>query len=325
MIYHAMASASRLDLEGGRMFISAITGSARVNGSRSAWLGAVVIGVFGSGQVQAQGARATDAVPAAPATAASTEPTDIVVTGTRFSGRIASESPTPIDSIPVAEVTQGGRTDLTSGLKTSVPSFNTPWPTGSSFADFATAASLRGLSAGQTLVLVNGKRRHTVGEINQANSLGRGDITYDIGAIPPGAVRRVEVLRDGAAAQYGSDAIAGVINLVLDDSIEGSASRTIGTNTHRHLAFVAAADVYSERLRRYFEPLALDNAARAVDACPDCPGRLNFTRYDEVPVFAPTMDKTAGLHASGWAILYLALLTGAVALLARCRLREWPL
>ena len=111
------------------------------------------------------------------------------------------------------------------------PSFNTPRPTGSSFADFATPISLRGLSAGQTLVLVNGKRRHTVGELNQANSLGRGDITYDLNPIPAEAVGRVEVLRDGAAAQYGSDAIAGVINVVLDDSIGGSIRGTLGTNT----------------------------------------------------------------------------------------------
>jgi iron complex outermembrane receptor protein len=156
---------------------------------------------------------------------------EIVITGTRFAGRTVADSPTPIDSLPIAEVTQGGRTDLTSGLKAVVPSFNTPRPTGSSFADVATPISLRGLSAGQTLVLVNGKRRHTVGELNQANSLGRGDITYDLTPIPPAAVSRVEVLRDGAAAQYGSDAIAGVINLVLDESLGGSFSTTLGMNT----------------------------------------------------------------------------------------------
>ncbi|MCI4592524.1 TonB-dependent receptor [Sphingobium sp. BYY-5] len=156
---------------------------------------------------------------------------DIVVTGTRFTGRTVEDSPTPIDSLPVDQVVQGGRSDLTSGLKAAVPGFNTPRPTGSSFADFATPISLRGLSAGQTLILVNGKRRHTVGELNQANSLGRGDITYDLNPIPAGAVGRIEVLRDGAAAQYGSDAIAGVINVVLDDSIGGAAKAVVGTNT----------------------------------------------------------------------------------------------
>lgn len=190
--------------------------------------------------------------PAAPAAETSEETPseggDIVVTGTRFSGRAAGDSPTPIDSLPIDEVTQGGRTDLTSGLKTVAPSFNTPRPTGSSFADFATPISLRGLSAGQTLVLVNGKRRHTVGELNQANSLGRGDITYDLNPIPPGAVKRVEVLRDGAAAQYGSDAIAGVINLVLDDSVGGAIKGTLGTNTAGDGAWKDLSASYGARL-----------------------------------------------------------------------------
>lgn len=173
---------------------------------------------------------------------------EIVVTGTRFAGRVASQSPTPIDSLPIDEITQGGRTDLVSGLKVVAPSFNTPRPTGSSFADFATPVSLRGLSAGQTLVLVNGERRHTVGELNQANSLGRGDITYDLNPIPAGAVKRVEVLRDGAAAQYGSDAIAGVINLVLDDSVGGAIKGTFGTNTVGDGEFKDVSASYGIRL-----------------------------------------------------------------------------
>ena len=98
---------------------------------------------------------AASAVQAADETPSERE--DIIVTGTRFPGQTAAESPTPIDSLPIDEVTRGGRTDLTSGLKTVAPSFNTPRPTGSSFADFATPISLRGLSAGQTLVPVIAK------------------------------------------------------------------------------------------------------------------------------------------------------------------------
>lgn len=193
---------------------------------------AVAIALTGASLCQPADAQENKAIETAALQKGDGEDTDeLVVTGTRFAGRTVEDSPTPIDSLPIGEVTQGGRADLTSGLKAVVPGFNTPRPTGSSFADFATPISLRGLSAGQTLVLVNGKRRHTVGELNQANSLGRGDITYDLNPIPAGAVGRIEVLRDGAAAQYGSDAIAGVINVVLDDSIGGAAKGMIGANT----------------------------------------------------------------------------------------------
>jgi len=152
---------------------------------------------------------------------------EIVVTGTRFEGRTAIESPTPIDLLSSDDLLQQGRTDLTSALKLAVPSLNTSTTTGSTFSDFAAPVMLRGLSPGQVLVLVNGKRRHTIGEINQSNSLGRGDVTYDLNGIPTGSVGRIEIVRDGASAQYGSDAIAGVINLVLDESLGGSASATV--------------------------------------------------------------------------------------------------
>jgi hypothetical protein len=88
---------------------------------------------------------------------------------------------------------------------------------------------------------------------------------------------------------------------------------------------VAAADAYSERLRRYFEPLALANVAHAQRSCPECPGRLNFTRYDEVPAFVPEVDLGAGLRWSAWTCLYLAILVVSFGLLALRRLREWPL
>ena len=107
--------------------------------------------------------------------------------------------------------------------------------------------------------------------------------------------------------------------------LDGTLQAVAGTDTRRHLAFVGAADAYGERLRRYFEPLALNNAAFPKRVCPQCPGRLNFTRHDEVPDFAAMIDEAAGRRAIGWTMLYLALLTGAVALLTGRRLREWPL
>ncbi|EJU12029.1 TonB-dependent receptor [Sphingomonas sp. LH128] len=143
---------------------------------------------------------------------------DIVVTGSRFGSRSAAESVVPIDRISVDELARGGRTEVQDMLKTSVPSFSTPRPNASGAGEFLTPPTLRGLSTGQLLVLVNGKRRHSSGDLSTSNGIGRGDVAYDFNAIPSMALSGVEVLRDGASAQYGSDAIAGVINLTLDKS-----------------------------------------------------------------------------------------------------------
>ncbi len=170
--------------------------------------------------------------------------TEIVVTGSRFGGRTIVESPTPIDSIGADELTRGGASDLQGMLKVAVPSFSTPRPTAAGVADFLTPPTLRGLSTGQILLLVNGKRRHTSSALNTGNQIGRGDVAYDFNAIPAAAIKRVEVLRDGAAAQYGSDAIAGVINIVLDDSVGYVAQGKAGATTHgdgRHLEAAASA------------------------------------------------------------------------------------
>jgi iron complex outermembrane recepter protein len=155
---------------------------------------------------------------------------EIVVTGTRFSGRTVVESPVPVDAISAEELTQGGRTDLISALKTAVPSVNSPRPSGSSVLDFAEPVTMRGLSPGQVLVLVNGKRRPPVPDLNNSNTIGRGDISYSFNNVPPAAIGRLEVLRDGAGAQYGSDAIAGVLNIVLDDSLGGILRGTTSGN-----------------------------------------------------------------------------------------------
>ncbi|MBB3880901.1 TonB-dependent receptor plug domain-containing protein [Sphingomonas pseudosanguinis] len=144
---------------------------------------------------------------------------DIVVTGSRFGGRVATESLNPVDTISKEELTSSGASELQDMLKVAVPSFSTPRPVAVGVADFLASPTLRGLSTGQMLVLVNGKRRHTSSQLNLGNTIGRGDIAYDFNAIPAGALGRVEVLRDGASAQYGSDAIAGVINMQLDDRV----------------------------------------------------------------------------------------------------------
>ena len=157
---------------------------------------------------------------------------DIVVTGSRFGGRTVASSPTPIDSINSAELLKGGTSDLQSALKVAVPSFSTPRPSAAGLSDFLQSPTMRGLSTGDLLVLINGKRRHTNSDLNTNNQIGRGDVAYDFSAIPASAIKRVEVLRDGAAAQYGSDAIAGVMNVVLDDSVGFLAQAKFGETTH---------------------------------------------------------------------------------------------
>lgn len=143
---------------------------------------------------------------------------EVVVTGSRFGPRVVTDSSTPIDSISAEELRKGGGNDLQSLIKVAVPSFSTPRPTAAGAQDFLAPPTMRGLSTGQVLVLLNGKRRHTSADLNTSNQIGRGDVAYDFNAIPTAAISRLEVLRDGAAAQYGADAIAGVINIMLDTS-----------------------------------------------------------------------------------------------------------
>jgi len=107
--------------------------------------------------------------------------------------------------------------------------------------------------------------------------------------------------------------------------LDGMLQTVAGSDMTRHVTFIAAADAYSERLRRYFEPLALANAAAPRRSCPECPGRLNFTRYDDVPAFEPALDASAGLRWSLGTSLYLTILVVSISLLARRRLGEWPL
>jgi iron complex outermembrane receptor protein len=155
----------------------------------------------------------------------------IIVTGSRFGERLAVDSPTPIDSISAAELASGGETELQNMLRVDVPSFNTARPVAAGVANFLGSPTLRGLSTGQLLVLVNGKRRHTNSDLNVGNQVGRGDVAYNFNALPIIAMKRVEVLRDGASAQYGSDAIAGIVNVILDDTLGGDIFATGGVTT----------------------------------------------------------------------------------------------
>lgn len=140
---------------------------------------------------------------------------EIISVGTRSKGRTATETPVPVDVVTNTDLARTGHTEVGRMLQTLAPSFNFSSSSVSDGTDALRPATLRGLGPDQTLVLVNGKRRHTSALVHVNTSVGRGAAGVDMNAIPSSALGRIEVLRDGAAAQYGSDAIAGVINLVL--------------------------------------------------------------------------------------------------------------
>ncbi|WP_158768882.1 TonB-dependent siderophore receptor [Paraglaciecola sp. L1A13] len=146
---------------------------------------------------------------------------NIVVTGVRGNPRTVIESPTPIDVFSSEQLEQQGQTGLFESLRFLVPSLNLPQRSGGGTGTFIASAGLRGLNPDQTLVLVNGKRRHKTALINTSTGLFSGSAGVDLNMIPSSAIERIEVLRDGASAQYGSDAIAGVVNIILKDDAEG--------------------------------------------------------------------------------------------------------
>lgn len=157
---------------------------------------------------------------------------EVQVVGSRSYARTAVETPAAIDIIDIREVTNSvGQLDVNQMLQYIVPAFNTNRQSGADGADHIDPATLRGLGPDQTLVLLNGKRRHQSSLINIFGSRGRGNTGTDLNTIPAAAIERIEVLRDAASAQYGSDAIAGVINVVLKSSVEEfSGNLTTGVN-----------------------------------------------------------------------------------------------
>ncbi|WP_294391662.1 TonB-dependent receptor [uncultured Sphingomonas sp.] len=158
---------------------------------------------------------ATDAAPTADT------PEEIVIVGSRGEGRTRLQSATPVDVISGNVLRQQGTTELAQALSVQVPSLDFPRSAAVDATDAIRPAALRGLSPDQTLVLINGIRGHSSALLNTNGSVGRGSAAFDLNTIPPVALGSVEVLRDGASAQYGSDAIAGVINLRLREADHG--------------------------------------------------------------------------------------------------------
>jgi iron complex outermembrane receptor protein len=166
-------------------------------------------------------AQQTQPTTAAPVDAEANEQSEIIVTGTRRTDRTVADSPVPIDVIGSEALTNTGLTETNKILNQLVPSFNFPQPSIADGTDVLRPATLRGLSPDQTLVLINGKRRHVSALLNINGTIGRGSAAVDMNLIPPLAIDRIEVLRDGASSQYGSDAIAGVINVRLKTANHG--------------------------------------------------------------------------------------------------------
>ncbi|MEM9014956.1 MAG: TonB-dependent receptor plug domain-containing protein, partial [Pseudomonadota bacterium] len=180
--------------------------------------------LMGAGAVSALALATTLPTSVAAQDGADDDVTDVVITvGTRRDARSAADSPAPVDVIGSDEILNQGDTDIQNILRTSVPSYNVNTQPISDAATLIRPANLRGLAPDNTLVLVNGKRRHRAAVITfLGGGIADGSQGPDISVIPSIALKQLEVLRDGASSQYGSDAIAGVINFVLKDADDGA-------------------------------------------------------------------------------------------------------
>lgn len=190
----------------------------------------------------------------------------IVIIGSRRANRTQTETPVPVDIINVGQVSlTTARADVTSLLNATAPSFNYNKQSGSDGADHIDLATLRGLGPDQTLVLVNGKRRHQTAFVAVFGTRGRGSSGTDLSAIPVQAIDRVEILRDGASAQYGSDAIAGVMNIILKKNVRHF-SADIGFSGYYDEKFNPAFDRRQKGLYEIGDDKKLDGATYTVGA-----------------------------------------------------------
>ncbi len=187
--------------------------------------------------------------------------TELVVTGVRGSEkRTVANSPTPIDVVSAKDIAATGKQDLKEILNILIPSFNLPGVNGGGTSWTVRAFTMRGLTGDEALVLVNGKRRHNTSLINNLARVGNGGVPVDLDLIPVAAIDHIEVLRDGASAQYGSDAVGGVINIILKSGSHGGTSDTTrGQNYARDGAQFHEALDYGVRLpNEGFAHFALD-------------------------------------------------------------------
>lgn len=163
-------------------------------------------------------------------TRAATSLEAVAILGTRGEERTVISAPVPIDVLSLADIQLTGRTETAQIIQAVAPSFNFPRTSVGDGTDHIRPATLRGLAPDHSLVLINGKRRHTSALVNVNGFVGRGSQAVDLNAIPASMIDHIEILRDGAAAQYGSDAIAGVMNIVLKSNAPGSLTGQVGQN-----------------------------------------------------------------------------------------------
>jgi len=184
----------------------------------------------------------------APALAQEAEPTaQVIVLGSRTQAKTALDTAVPVGLVNLKDMQSTGMQELGKVLQDLDPSFNFSTTFISDGTDIIRPATLRGLGPDQLLVLINGKRRHQQALVNVQQTIGRGSAGTDINAIPLSAIQSIEVLRDGAAAQYGSDAIAGVINIILKKGADlGQLSANIGTTDE------GDGDTYSASVHKGF-------------------------------------------------------------------------
>src|SRR6185503_8684038 len=166
-------------------------------------------------------AQSKAATTAAAAAAAPADVEELVVTGSRADPKSRLETIAPVDVVTAQTLQKRGTTELAASLAATVPSIDFPRPSNTDGTDSVRPAVLRGQGPDETLVLINGVRAHTSALVNVNGSVGRGSAAVDLNTIPEIAIDRIEVLRDGASALYGSDAIAGVINIGLRQADHG--------------------------------------------------------------------------------------------------------
>jgi iron complex outermembrane receptor protein len=191
-----------------------------------------VLMLIAGGMVHAQDAAAPAA--AAPAAADDIQKVIVTSTGSRGSQRTVIDTPVPIDILSTKELGKTGQVSLDKALQFRVPSFNTVQTPVNDATSLLDPYEIRNMGPSRSLILINGKRKNSSALIYTQTSPGRGESGADISAIPADAIKRIEVLRDGASAQYGSDAISGVINIILKDSAEGGALTVRAGQTHKN-------------------------------------------------------------------------------------------
>lgn len=223
-------------------------------------------------------------------------PEEIIVVGSRTRSVSAMAAPVPVDLVTDSALAGSGAVaaELGQALATLVPSFNFPRQSNSGTSDLVRAGQLRGMSPDQMLVLVNGRRRHTSAIVNTETKIGRGTTAVDFNALPLNAVQRIEVLRDGAGALYGSDAIAGVVNIVLDESTGLDARLSYGSHvTHLEPVGDSLTDGESVTAEAKYG-WSLDEGFFKVGGVFSTRDATNRAGFDQVPFFvAQTPDNLA--------------------------------